>query len=133
MSNKLKILVVDDSPNVLTVVSSLLDEEGYQVETCPEIDQALDRLKKSKPDLVLLDVMMPSVEGMDGFALCSRIKEAPETSNIPVIFLTGIATDSSKSEEELREISGADDFINKPFDPGDLIKRVKLHLKERDS
>lgn len=123
------VFLVDDSPNVLEVVGEILRAQGYEVETCNVIDRAFEAIKKVSPNLILLDVMMPSQSGEDGFSLCARIKEAPETSNIPVIFLTGIATDSGKSEEELQQNSGADDFINKPFEPADLVARVKKLIK----
>ncbi len=130
MAEKIKIVTVDDSPNVLEVVVSILEAEGYAVTTCSDIDQAFPLIKSVQPSLLLLDAMMPSKEGNDGFSLCNRIKEDPETSHIPVVFLSGIAAGSGKSEEELKATSGAQDFIQKPFDPKDFVERIKKQLKE---
>lgn len=130
MAKKRKIVAIDDSPNVLEVITSLLEAEGFDVSVCRNIDEAFSTVKESLPDLLILDVMMPSQQGIDGFSLCSRIKEDPETSNIRVIFVSGIAAGSGQSEEELKERAGADDFIHKPFDPKDFLARVKKQLKE---
>lgn len=130
MAKESKILVVDDSPNVLKIVSTILTSRGYKVETCDDIDQVFERIQKGKPSLILLDIMMPSQVGLDGISLLNQLKENEETSKIPVIFLTGIATGTAQSEQELREKAGADDFISKPFDPEDMVQRVEKLIKK---
>lgn len=130
MAKESKILVVDDSPNVLKIVSTILTSRGYKVETCDDIDQVSQRIQKGKPSLILLDIMMPSQVGLDGISLFNQLRESEETSKIPVIFLTGIATGTPQTEQELREKAGADDFISKPFDPEDLVQRVEKLIKK---
>lgn len=130
MAKESKILVVDDSPNVLKIVSTILTARGYKVETCDDIDQVFERIQKGKPSLILLDIMMPSQVGLDGISLLNQLREKEETSKIPVIFLTGIATGTAQSEQELREKAGADDFISKPFDPEDMVQRVEKLIKK---
>ena len=130
MPQDAKILVVDDSPLVLKVVSNILSAEGYKVETCGEIDQVSQLASKIRPHLILLDIMMPSKEGLDGFSLLNQLKENRATWEIPIIFLSGIAQWVQQTEEELRKKVGAADFISKPFDPANLVLRVKKLLKK---
>ena len=117
------ILVVDDNEQNLELLQAYL--EDIQCQTIPARDgiEALEIIKKSKPDLVLLDVMMPK---MSGFEVCRRIKNNPETADLPVIMVTAL--------NELRDIeraieSGTDDFLSKPVNKLELITRVKTMLK----
>jgi CheY-like chemotaxis protein len=117
------ILVVDDNEQNLELLQAYL--EDIQCRTIPARDgiEALEIIKKSKPDLVLLDVMMPK---MSGFEVCRRIKNNPETADLPVIMVTAL--------NELRDIeraieSGTDDFLSKPVNKLELITRVKTMLK----
>jgi adenylate cyclase len=112
------ILVVDDlAPNV-RLLEAVLSPRGFRVATASSGAEALDVLSKEHPDLVLLDIVMP---GMDGYEVCRRIREDPETAFLPVIMIT-----ASGEEEKIRAIeSGADDFVNKPFDQAELLARVR--------
>jgi len=112
------ILVVDDlAPNV-RLLEAVLSPRGFRVATASSGAEALDVLSKERPDLVLLDIVMP---GMDGYEVCRRIREDPETAFLPVIMIT-----ASGEEEKIRAIeSGADDFVNKPFDQAELLARVR--------
>jgi adenylate cyclase len=112
------ILVVDDlAPNV-RLLEAVLSPKGFRVVTASSGAEALDVLGKEHPDLVLLDILMP---GMDGYQVCRRIREDPGTAFLPVIMIT-----ASGEEEKIRAIeSGADDFVNKPFDQAELLARVR--------
>jgi adenylate cyclase len=112
------VLVVDDlAPNV-RLLEAVLSPKGFRVATASSGQEALDVLGKQHPDLVLLDILMP---GMDGYEVCRRIREDPGTAFLPVIMIT-----ASGEEEKIRAIeSGADDFVNKPFDQAELLARVR--------
>lgn len=118
-----KILIVDDEPDILEFIKYLLEREDYQVETAANGIEAIKKSKTFKPDLILMDVMMPI---MDGIEACRQIKLQPDTKNIFIIFLTA-------RSEEYSEIAGfeagADDYINKPVKPRVLLSRIKAILK----
>jgi adenylate cyclase len=112
------ILVVDDLPQNVRLLDAVLSPRGFRVVTASSGKEALDVLGKEHPDLVLLDILMP---GIDGYEVCRRIREAPGTAFLPVIMIT-----ASEGEEKIRAIeSGADDFIHKPFDQAELLARVR--------
>lgn len=123
MEGEPKILVVDDNPNNLNILSEILDEYGYEIFFALDGESALKRAELGNPDLILLDVMMP---GMDGFEVCQNLKDNPETTDIPVIFMT--ALDSAQDKVEAFEL-GAVDYITKPVEPLEVLARVKTHLK----
>jgi len=112
------ILVVDDLPQNVRLLDAVLSPHGFRVATASSGKEALDVLGKEHLDLVLLDILMP---GIDGYEVCRRIREDPETAFLPVIMIT-----ASEGEEKIRAIeSGADDFIHKPFDQAELLARVR--------
>lgn len=120
---KYKILVVDDEPDILEVLEYNLKNEGYEVMSAPDGQAALEVAKKFKPDLVLLDIMMPR---MDGVEACRRLRDMPETRGSYILFLTARA-------EEYSEVAGfeagADDYITKPIKPRVLMSRIKAMLR----
>lgn len=117
-----RILVVDDQPANLRVVSSLLSRHGYEVQTAPDGAEALAMLEARQPDLLLLDMLMPN---MDGFALLAEIKQNPDLLRLPVVFLT-VAQDRQLL---LRAFdAGAVDYVTKPFMPEELLARVNAHV-----
>lgn len=123
MGNEAKILVVDDTPANLEVITETLSSVGYTVATAISGERALKRLNVQIPDLILLDVQMP---GMDGFETCHQLKSDPSTASIPVIFITALSDIGSI----VRGFSlGAVDYINKPFQELELLTRVKTHLQ----
>ncbi|MBT9311944.1 sensor histidine kinase [Leptothoe kymatousa] len=125
MQDKTTILVVDDIPNNLEVVRDTLISQGYLATTAISGERALKRLQKHIPDLILLDVQMP---GIDGFETCRQIKQHPEWKDIPIIFLTALTdTDSIVKGFTL----GAVDYISKPFQEAELLARVNTHLQLR--
>jgi CheY-like chemotaxis protein len=117
-----KILIVDDLPENLQILGSTLREQGFQIAFATNGKQALSIAGSKKPDLVLLDMSMPE---MDGLTVCRKLKENPVTKNIPVIFLTA----RTESESIRKALSvGAIDYIVKPFNTGELINRILVHL-----
>lgn len=122
-SRKPIVLMVDDTPANLGVLSDLLGNEGYEVLVAEDGESALQRASYARPDLILLDVLMPE---LDGFATCRQLKERPETQDIPVIFMTALSDTSNKVMGfEL----GAVDYITKPFQQEEVCARVSTHLK----
>ncbi len=115
---KKTIMVVDDEPNTLKVIKDILKAEGFKPITAKNGKDALKILKKSKVDLILLDIMMP---GMDGWDVCEKIKADKKTEKIPIVFLTAKDEPVSRSMGSL----AAADYITKPFEYKDLIKRIK--------
>jgi len=117
------LLVVDDNENNRDIVSRLLEREGYQVSTAENGAQALERIKTQPPDLVLLDVMMPV---MDGIEACKRLKDDPDTRLIPIVIMTALG----QVEDRVRGIqAGADDFLTKPVNRGELLARIQTSLR----
>ncbi|WP_445175882.1 response regulator [Microcoleus sp.] len=117
------ILIVDDNSANLGVLSDALSQEGFEVRVAKSGKMALERVKYALPDLILLDVMMPE---MDGFETCRRLQANPETTHIPVIFMTALSDTANKVEGFQ---VGAVDYITKPFQQEEVLARVKLHLK----
>jgi DNA-binding response OmpR family regulator len=123
MSAPPRILVVDDTPNNVKLLRDLLEAKGYAVATAASGEEALARLEVEKPDLVLLDVMMP---GMSGYDVCRRIREDPQTALLPVVLCTSL----DPQTERVKGIeAGADDFLNKPVNQPELFARVKSLLR----
>ncbi len=126
MTDKKRILVVDDEEQNVKLLSSLLSAEGYAIETASNGREAVEKVKAIAPDLVLLDIMMPD---MDGYEACSLIKNDPESANIPVVIVTALSDRDSKLKG--LEVS-ANEFLTKPIDRIELFLRVKnlLRIKE---
>ena len=117
MTERVTILAVDDQPANLRLLEAVLSPQGYRVITASSGEQALELLHSSNIDLVLLDIMMP---GIDGYEVCRRIRSEPSTAFLPVVMIT-----ASGDYEKTRAIkAGADDFISKPFHQGELLARV---------
>ena len=117
------ILVVDDNEQNLELLQAYLEELDCQTITAMDGLQALDAIEKNKPDLVLLDIMMPQ---MSGFEVCRRIKEDPSTQDIPIIMVTAL---NEFGDIERGIDSGTDDFVSKPVNRLELLARVKTMLK----
>ena len=126
MSTKKLVLVVDDEEGNLRVLQAMLGAEGHRVATARDGDEALAAAAAEPPDLVLLDVMMP---GMDGFEVARRLKAAPASRHVPIVLVTAL-DDRESRLEGLR--AGAEDFLSKPVDRAELTVRVRnlLRLKE---
>lgn len=119
-----RILVVDDEPHIAKLVKNILSSEHFQVDEANTAFDALTMIKHKKYDMVVLDVMMPN---MNGYELCEKIRENPDTYNMPVIFLTA----KHAANDKIQAVhAGADDYITKPFDPEELIVKVYALLNE---
>jgi adenylate cyclase len=117
MSDEVTVLAVDDQPQNLRLLDAVLSPRGYRVVTAGSGEEALDVLHDSVPDLVLLDIMMP---GIDGYEVCRRIRDNPATAFLPVVMIT-----ASGDQEKVSSIkAGADDFVSKPLNQGELLARV---------
>jgi two-component system alkaline phosphatase synthesis response regulator PhoP len=122
-----RILVVDDELDILELIRHTLAKEGFEVHVAANGSQAIDQTAKVNPEIILMDVMMPVMDGMEA---CRQLKENPETKNIPVVFLTA-------RSEEFAELAGfeagADDYIAKPIRPRVLLSRIKAILRRRNA
>ncbi len=121
-----KVLLAEDERNVILGVRTCLDAVGYQIEIVEDGEEALNSIRKEHPDLILLDLLMPKV---DGFEVLKEVKGNNDTKNIPVIVLT------AKAEEEDRQRAmdlGADSYMTKPFKPQELWDLLKHYLPEME-
>jgi len=125
MPSKHKILVVDDESDAVDLVEFNLKGAGFEVISAANGEEALQKAKGHLPDLVLLDLMLPEVDGLE---VCKRLRGDPATATIPIIMLTAKA---AEIDRVLGLELGADDYITKPFSPRELILRVKNSLKRR--
>lgn len=118
-----RILVVDDEPDILDVSTVRLKRLGYEVIAVVDAEEAMDFLKKETCDLILLDLLLPKMQGDE---LCRKLKSCDKYKHIPVILFTASAIRPSLPES--LKAMGADDCIIKPFDPEDLISKVKKYI-----
>lgn len=126
---KSKVLVIEDEPDIVEVIQYNLEREGHKVIACRDGEQGLSRIRTDNPDLVILDLMLP---GMDGTEVCRQVKADPVTRGIPIIMLTA---KTEESDVVLGLGLGAEDYIAKPFSPRELVARVQVVLrrgKQRD-
>lgn len=119
------VLVVDDEPNIVLSLKFLISQQGYEVRTASNGEEALRSLEDKVPDLILLDIMMPKP---DGYEVCQKIRATPEWKDIPVIMLTAKGRDVEKQKGFAM---GADDYITKPFSTQELVLKVRAMLKEK--
>jgi DNA-binding response OmpR family regulator len=120
------ILVVDDTPANSEVLVEMLSKEGFDVRVAQDGERALEEAQHSAPSLVLLDVLMP---GLDGFETCRRLRSIPSLRQLPVIFMTAL----SDAHDKVRAFeAGADDYVIKPFERGEVLARVRMHLTRRE-
>jgi adenylate cyclase len=118
-----RILVVDDTPHNVKLLADLLSAKGYEVSTASSGEQALESIARQPPDLVLLDIMMP---GINGYEVCRQLRENPATALLPVV----LATSLDPNQERVKGIeAGADDFLSKPVNQAELFARVKSLLR----
>lgn len=125
ISTRPRVLCVDDSKLNLKILQSVLTPEGYEVIQAENGKEALDKIQECKVDIILLDVVMPQ---LNGFEVCRRIKEADQFRNIPVIMITSL---NSKKDRIKGIEAGADDFLSTPIDKGEVIARIKMLLRNK--
>ncbi|MEW6557844.1 MAG: response regulator [Elusimicrobiota bacterium] len=119
-----KILIVEDDPPILEFLAFWLTKQDYEISTAEDGLSALEKIKTDKPDLILLDVMLPQ---MDGFEVCKKIRADENTKNIPVIFVT--CKDAIEDIEKGFNVGG-NDYVTKPIDNNHLLGRIKKILAE---
>lgn len=125
MKTPKRILIVDDVPDNLSVLFEFLSERGFEVLAADSGELAIEQLPHSRPDLILLDVMMP---GIDGFETCRRIKADAAWADVPLFFLTAL----DDTVDKVRGFAlGAVDYITKPIDPDEMLARIEAHLELR--
>ncbi|KPJ49250.1 hypothetical protein AMJ40_05940 [candidate division TA06 bacterium DG_26] len=129
MSGK-KILIVDDDRDFVDAVSTILEGGGYEVLTASDGEEGLRRAKETRPDLIILDIMMPTREG---YSVCRDLKEDPECSRIPILITTAISREPNGESYagKMAAFHGADDFVEKPLGANDLLVRVEHLLTRR--
>ncbi|MEM9541453.1 MAG: response regulator, partial [Cyanobacteria bacterium P01_E01_bin.42] len=118
-----EILIVDDTPNNIRVLAAILQDKQYRVRTFLRADRALENVNKNPPDLILLDIQMPD---MDGYEFCDRIKKSPHLCEIPIIFIS--ALDEPMDKVRAFKLGGAD-YVTKPFQELEVLARVEHQLK----
>ncbi len=118
-----RILLVDDEPSILLSQEFLMEQEGYDIKTATDGEEALEAVRELLPDLILLDVMMPK---RDGFEVCQTIRANPEWKAIKIILLTA---KGREVDQEKGLAMGADDYVTKPFSTQELVKKVKSILE----
>jgi len=120
------VLVVDDEDMIRSVLRLTLVHAGYDVTEAENGEDALSKVQEERPDLILLDVMMP---GMDGFAVCEQLRQSPDTAGLPIIMLS--ARSDSRSRQEGRRV-GATKYLTKPVEANKLLKHVEEVLEKSD-
>jgi signal transduction histidine kinase len=120
------VLVADDEQNAVALLRHILERDGFEVESAGDGISALDKARTLKPDLILMDVQMPR---LNGFEVTARLRDDPETARIPVIFVTAAAREPSDVAHGLQ--LGADDYIRKPYDPYELLARANSKMRAR--
>lgn len=136
MGAKARILVIDDDHPTVRIISLILERQGYTVHTASDGDEGLRKAREEKPDLIILDIMMP---GMDGYQVCRRLKKDPATAQIAVLILTakgGIDEEMMRQREFTTHVKdqllgfdvGADEFMSKPVRAKELVERVESVL-----
>jgi CheY-like chemotaxis protein len=124
MSEKTTIMIVDDNPDMITVMKTVLEVRGYGVVSASDGEQFFDRLAENKPDLILLDVMMPLMNGLE---VLKRLRANPETSSIPVMLVTA----KVQYQDVLAGYKqGADYYLTKPFTSSQLLNGINILLKD---
>ncbi len=126
MSTK-RILVVDDEPDFVALVKKNLEQEGYAVEVAYNGVEAIQKVKANPPDAMVLDVMMPE---MDGFEVCTELRKDDQYEDIPIILLTAVSDHVSSSQYSHSDAmnADADDYLSKPASPDDIIRSLKMQL-----
>jgi len=122
-----QVLVADDDPNICDLISFKLSQSGYAVRTCGDGVAALREAREHRPQLIVLDVGMPGMSGLD---VCRALRADPETAKIPIIMLTAFA---HEHDVEAGFAAGADDYVQKPFSPRELASRVEAVLSRSRS
>lgn len=132
MEKQAKILVVDDDPDIVVAISAILEAHDYQVVTARDGEEGLAKLRDERPQLMVLDLLMPR---MDGFAVCKELKDPRRAkyANVPILILTSVKEEASRRRYELETglSLDVDDYVEKPIDPHTLLHRVEKLLQKK--
>jgi two-component system alkaline phosphatase synthesis response regulator PhoP len=122
------VMIVDDDPDILDAITTILSTQPYSIVTARDGLECLDKVRAKNPDLVLLDLLMPK---MDGFAVVRKLRENPKYAGIPILILTSVREDASRRRYELETGLAMDvqDYLEKPVSPQDLLDRVRNLLE----
>ena len=128
MARQAKILIVDDDPVLVEATKAVLENKNYQVSAAYDGDEGLQKAQDEKPDLIILDIIMPT---KDGFMVCEQLKGDPGLSKIPVLIMTSFVEKGKETNIPVSAGLGleAEDYIDKPVSPDELLKRVERMLK----
>ena len=129
MEKQAKVLLIDDDPDFLAATKIVLESKPYQVITALDGDEGLKKAREEKPDVIILDVIMPT---KDGFDVCEQLKKEPELADIPVVMLTSFAQRVKETSISVSKglATEAEDYIDKPVNPNELLRRVERLLKK---
>ncbi len=122
------IMIVDDEEDIVSTLQAMLEQKNYQTIIARDGEEALNILEKQNPDLIILDLMMPKISGLQ---VCKQLKADPEKKHIPILILSAIGQNSDKPEEFWQLGLKSDDFISKPFDPNTLLGRIEYLLRRQ--
>jgi len=122
-----KILIVDDDPDLVEAVSTILESKGYEVSAAYGGIEGLEKAKTENPDLIVLDIMMPD---KDGYVVCKELKADPKYRSIPVLLLTAVVSKLSTTRytQQMGMETEADDYVDKPVEPEELVRRIEALL-----
>lgn len=128
MEKQPKLLVVDDDPDILDAITTILGTQPYAIDTARDGVECVDKVRQDIPDLIILDLLMPK---KDGFAVVRELRENPKYAKIPILILTSVREDASRRRYELETGLAMDvqDYVEKPISPMDLLDRVKKLLE----
>lgn len=124
-----KILIVDDDPDFVEAVTMILRPKKFEVVTAYNGKEGLEKVKTERPDLIVLDVMMPE---KDGYSVCKELKSDPKWNHIPILLLTGVVSHipTTRYTQEMGMETEADDYLDKPVEPEALVKRIEVLLSK---
>ncbi len=124
-----KILIVDDDPDFVEAVTMILRPKKFEVVTAYNGREGLEKVKAERPDLIVLDVMMPE---KDGYSVCKELKSDPKWNHIPILLLTGVVSHipTTRYTQEMGMETEADDYLDKPVEPEALVKRIEVLLSK---
>ena len=123
-NNKKKILIVDDEPDIVETLKFLIESEGFESIIAMDGEEALKKAKEENPDIIILDVMLPKI---NGYKVCRLLKFDSDYKHIPILMVTAR---SQEEDKVIGEITGADEYITKPFDINELVKKIHFYLKK---
>ncbi|MGB3903556.1 MAG: response regulator [Anaerolineae bacterium] len=128
METRPKLLVVDDDPDILDAITTILGTQPYSLDTARDGVECIDKVREDTPDLIILDLLMPR---KDGFAVVQELRRNPKYAKLPILILTSVREDASRRRYELETGLAMDvqDYVEKPISPMELIERVKSLLE----